>query len=194
VNNHDNITKDDSLHCEFSTHKFPGWSRRNAGWVSLALIINEIIRVWWKIVLFYCVVTITRTKAIFIFKSALLKQNVRIYSQISQPILSTEYLPRCIRVLGKLIHSNVATGQWMCWSKKNMAHVPQAIWFWSWAAWDKYVHRLLLLLRADGTEKDQEYLLNNFVWIATKCDELLTLLLVSHRSPETSDSNRRLVS
>jgi hypothetical protein len=40
-NNHDNINKDGSLLCEFSTHEFPVWSRRAAGSVSLALFVSK---------------------------------------------------------------------------------------------------------------------------------------------------------
>jgi len=38
-NNHDNINKDGSLRCEFSTLQFPVWNWRAAGSVSFALII-----------------------------------------------------------------------------------------------------------------------------------------------------------
>ena len=57
-----------------------------------------------------------------------------------------------------------------------------------------HVFRLFLLGRADGTEKDQDNLLNCFVWIGTKYEILLTLLLVFDHSSQTSESNRRQVS
>jgi len=57
-----------------------------------------------------------------------------------------------------------------------------------------YIYRLFLLGRGDGKEKDQENHQNYFVWIATKFEILLTLLLMSNSSSETRDSSRRLVS
>jgi len=54
--------------------------------------------------------------------------------------------------------------------------------------WDPYE------CRAGGTEHSQENLLNYFVWIAAKYEIILTLLLGSDHSSETSDSNRRPIS